>query len=251
MKNLLLVSLTCLVSASFAQDKATPKDPITTDRPDFTESSVVVPYRWLQIESGFTYQASRSAFSFGAPEILARYGFSTRAELRVGLPNYNHMRADKASSYGYGDSYLGIKYQIGPLRNGDDMAIIPAVSIPSNDKNFSSTTLDPEVKLCWSRDLGSEWTVSAMAYGLWTTDTDKPVFVYQQTVSFGKGIADKLAVFMEYAGTFSKIGMPDHVAHVGIVYQPTANTQFDIHGGASVNGQDRSPFIAAGYSIRF
>lgn len=251
MKNLLVLSLTCVVSATFAQSKVTPNDPITTDRPDFTESSVVVPFRWLQIESGFTYQSSKSGFSFGAPEILTRYGFSERAELRVGLPDFNHLRAENSSSFGFGDSYLGLKYQIGPLRNGDNLAIIPAVSIPSNNRNFSSTTLDPEVKLCWSRSLASSWTISAMAYGLWTTDAGKPLFVYQQTVSFGKGIADKLAVFVEYAGTFSRIGVPDHVAHAGIVYQPTPNTQFDIHGGASMNGEDRSPFIAAGYSIRF
>lgn len=247
----ILIPLVGIASMGLAQDKAKPSDPITTDRPDFTESSVVVPKKWLQIESGLTYQGFRSGSVFTGPELLTRYGLSDRSELRLGLPDYGRMRVAGRNRHGFGDTYLGAKFQIGPLKNGDDVAVIPAVSIPSGNANFSSGSTDFELKICWSTSLGAKWTLAAMAYGLWTTNDGDRALVYQQTASFGRELTDKLAMFIEYAGSFQKFGQPDHVAHAGFVYQPSANTQVDIHGGFSMNGPDRTPFIAAGYSIRF
>lgn len=205
-----LLTLTCL---GVAQER------IVTDRPDFTESSLVVPLKRLQLESGFTYQSLR----FSAPELLLRYGLAPRSELRLGLPDY------KSS-----ETYLGAKFQL------DGFALIPAVTL-------SSSSSDPELKICWSTEIGGGWSVASMAYGLWTDRT----FVFQPTVSFGKSLADRVGMFIEYAGTFIRTEQPDHVAHLGFTYQPTPNTQFDINGGFSMNGRDRNPFIAAGYSVRF
>jgi hypothetical protein len=251
MKNkITFLSMLCLVSTALAQEKAKVTEPIVTDRPDFTESSIVVPSRWLQVESGFTYQSFRGSSSFSAPEVLFRYGLSSQSELRLGLPNYNRLRIDGSTTYGFGVTYLGAKFQLGPFKNGDDFALIPAISIPS-DTDFSSGSVDPELKVCWSRDLGSKWSLAMMAYGLWTTEADDRLFIFQPTASFGLELSERLGMFIEYAGSFARTTAPDHVAHVGFAYRPTPDRQFDIHGGFSMNGPDRNPFIAAGYSVRF
>jgi hypothetical protein len=251
MKRITLLSIFALACMAFAQDKAKPTEPIVTDRPDFTESSIVVPLRWLQMESGFTYQSFRGGSSFSAPELLFRYGYASRAELRLGLPDYNRLRADGETFYGFGDTYLGAKFQLGPLPNGDDLALIPAVSLPS-DTDFSSGSVDPELKVCWSRDIGGKWSVAAMAYGLWTTgENEDRIFVFQPTISFGRELTERLGMFIEYAGVFVRQSRPDHIAHLGFAYRPTPKSQFDLHGGIFLNGSDRNPFIAAGYSIRF
>src|SRR5688572_16888449 len=101
-------------------------DPIVTDRPDFTESSVVVPLRRLQLETGFTQSWAAGSKSFTAPEALFRYGIAQKLELRVGLPNWTLQRDGSTSQTGWSDLYLGTKLQLGPTPSGIDAAIIIA-----------------------------------------------------------------------------------------------------------------------------
>jgi hypothetical protein len=250
MKHFLLVFFACQASLVLSQSKAVPEDPIVTDRPDFTESAVVVPFRWFQLETGFTYQNSRSGSVLGLPEALLRYGMCRRTELRLGLPSHGRFSSASLTTTGFSDTYVGVKHQIGPFSDGSDFALIPAVTLPSHDSPFSSGSLDPEIKICWARGIGSKWSLSVMSYGLWTTDASGRVLSFQQTASFGRELSERLGVFFEYAGTFTKRANEEHVAHVGFAYRPTPDQQFDIHGGITMNG-DRSPFIAGGYSVRW
>ncbi|HWI17822.1 MAG TPA: hypothetical protein VNT81_08745, partial [Vicinamibacterales bacterium] len=57
---------------------------IVTDRPDFTESSEVIPARWLQLESGISFEGESLVRGFSAPAALLRIGLGHRAELRLG-----------------------------------------------------------------------------------------------------------------------------------------------------------------------
>jgi hypothetical protein len=248
MKNFLLTLLVCCATSARPQAGAT-IDPIVTDRPDFTESAVVVPLRGFQLESGFTYQNARSASAVGLPELLLRYGMTRQTELRFGLPSYSQVNSAGGTTARFGDGYVGIKHQLGPLPDGSDFALIPALNLPSRNE-FSSGSLDPEIKICWSRSIGSKSSLSLMGYALWTTGTSGRVLSFQQTASFGQELTERLGAFFEYAGTFARAASPEHVAHIGLVYRPTVDQQFDIHGGMTLNG-DRNPFIAGGYSVRW
>lgn len=234
-----------------AQAKAEPTEPIETDRPDFTESAVVVPFRWLQIESGLTYQTARGSRDLSGPEALFRYGFRPKVEMRIGLPDYNVARAGGRRFTGFGDLYLGAKLQLGPLRDGSDLSIIPAVFVPDGNRDFSSGAVDPELKVCYRRDLGGPWGLSVMEYGSLPTVDGRHRFTFQQTASLGRELTERLGMFVEYAGTFSRFDRPEHVAHVGLAYRPSRDSQFDVHGGETLGGSDRRPFVAGGYSMRF
>ncbi|MCZ6506947.1 MAG: hypothetical protein O7A04_02700, partial [Acidobacteria bacterium] len=62
---------------------------LITDRPDFTESAVVVPAGSIQIEGGLTWvDDGGSQGTLSGPEILLRWGLGDRFELRIGLPDY-------------------------------------------------------------------------------------------------------------------------------------------------------------------
>ena len=239
----LFVSALSLIGKAF-------DDPIVTDRPDFTESSSVVPAGTLQIESGLTFQRFPGGSVLSGPELLMRKSVGSKSEVRLGLPDYSLLRANGARAAGWSDIYLGAKFQIGPLANGDGLALIPAISVPSGNDDFSTGSLDPELKVCWSRELNEEWAVSGMLYGLWTTENGRRTGVLQTTLSFGRRLSEKTAAFFEYAGTFQR-SRPDHLAHIGMTFQPDSNRQWDIHAGVPVSGPDRLPFIAAGYSVRY
>jgi hypothetical protein len=74
---------------SAAQTTSSASDPdIVTDRPDITESSIVVPRGSLQVENGLTWTNDHGTTMLDATETLIRLGISTGAELRIVAPNY-------------------------------------------------------------------------------------------------------------------------------------------------------------------
>ena len=78
-----------LLFANTARSQETELTPaIVTDRPDVTESSIVVPKGSLQFENGITWTTDRGNQSVDFAETLVRFGLSTRTELRLVIPNY-------------------------------------------------------------------------------------------------------------------------------------------------------------------
>ncbi len=226
-------------------------EPIATDRPDFTEAAVSVGDGVFQFESGATFQWLEDGRTAGFPELLMRYGVTRLAELRLAIPDYNFSRQAGRPDRGWGDTYVGAKVQVGPFENGDELSLIPAITIPSRDGDYSTYSFDPELKACYSHDLSENWNLSMMGYILWTTIDQDRVASYQQTASFGRGLTDDLSVFFEYAGTYAERERAEHVAHSGFAYRFSVDAQADLHGGFTANGDNREPFIGIGYSRRF
>jgi Putative MetA-pathway of phenol degradation len=118
------------------------QDSIATDRPQITNSSVVVPCGSLQFENGFlaaTPNGGQRGFDF--PETSVRFGVAGKTELRFAVPDYFY-NDDTASGYanGFGDLILGFKQQLGPTR-GFDVSLIPSVSFPTGANRISSQVM--------------------------------------------------------------------------------------------------------------
>jgi hypothetical protein len=226
--------------------------PIVTDRPDFTESSLVVPARSTQIESGFTWTRDSSGDkSLSGPEILARIGMSERLELRLGMPNYNWIDSrGLPQSRGWDDLYLGVKYQLGPTSDGTGLALIPAVFVPVGREGIRSEAVSPELKFVWSRELPADKALSGMIYIAGPEVNGKRVDLLQHTISIGLPVAEKLGMFIEHVLNVSRGAYPSQMLHSGFTYQPRSNTQFDVHFGFGLTPNAPSYFIAGGYSIR-
>jgi hypothetical protein len=239
----LLIALAAL-SPAFADG------PIETDRPDFTEAATVVPRGRLQIESGFTALRQRGARSVGLPETLFRGGVDGRWEWRLGLPSYFDAREGATSLRGFGDTYLGAKFQLGPTKSGLDISLIPAVMLPEGRAGLRSEAATPEIKLCLARDLSEKHTLSAMLYGAWPKEEGRRNATLQSTLSLSTALSERLGAFTEYAGTFARRGDSEHLAHLGLTYQPTSEMQWDIHFGFGNGSGGSSRFIAGGFSIR-
>jgi hypothetical protein len=115
---------------------------IATDRPDITESAIVVPTASLQAENGAAWTGGRHATGFDICQSLLRLGVGDGAELRLALPS----RFEGFS--------LGLKRQLGPV-HGFDIALIMAVSLPVGSTAQTSHRVDPFLKIPWSRDIGT------------------------------------------------------------------------------------------------
>ena len=253
----IVVSLMTLVmpwgSWAWAQESPPTKSPIVTDRPDFTESNQLVRRGALQLESGFTVTHPRGGGrSVGLPELLLRYGAAQGIEWRVGVPGFERVTARGVPTLsGFGDTYLGLKLPLPSLKKGTELALIPAVFIPSGQAGIASEATQPEVKLVWAHGLSEERSLSGMLYVSVPQEEGRRQQRLQHTLSYGLSLAERTAMFIEAVTDLGQGIALTHQLHSGVTFQPDATSQWDIHFGIGLNRHAPHSFVAAGYSIRF
>ena len=221
---------------------------IVTDRPDVTESSIVVPVASLQFENGFAWTSDHGAHAVDLPETLVRLGILARTEFRFVVPN-GLLRSGSAS--GFDDLAIGMKQQLGPLPGGIDLSVIAAVSLPAGSRGVGSGGYDPFVKFPWSKDLARGWSIGGMQSWFWNSDGGRRNDVWEATFYLEKQITQRLDAFTEYAGDYAQRGGPKQLLHFGGAYKLNALNQVDFHFGFGLSHATPNHFFAAGYSVRF
>src|SRR5271170_4031007 len=90
---------------------------ISTDRPQITSSSIVVPCGSLQFENGFQETSAGGQQTYDLPETSIRSGIARKTELRYMVPDYYwNFAAGSGVATGLGDMSLGFKQQLGPVK---------------------------------------------------------------------------------------------------------------------------------------
>jgi hypothetical protein len=239
-----------LLSTNNAWSQETEPTPaIVTDRPDVTESSIVVPKGSLQFENGMTWTKDHGNQSVDFSETLVRFGVSTRMEFRVVTPNYfKDVTGTNAS--GFDDIAVGVKQRLGPLWGHLDLAVIVALSLPTGASRISSHGFDPFIKFPWSKDLAKGWALGGMQSFFWNTRAGRRNLIGEPTLVAEKEISGPWSVFVEYAGDFAQQGSSKQITHFGTAYRITPKQQIDFHLGLGVSPAAPEHFLAVGYSIR-
>jgi hypothetical protein len=234
-----------------AQNTTTVEQPdINTDRPDVTESAVVIPRASLQIENGTTRTLDHGNHSVDFSETLIRLGILSGTELRLDVPNYLNEIAGAGLRSGFGDLSLGIKQQLGPLPGGVDLAVIIAVSFPTGQSGVTSGGYDPFIKFPWSKELKSGWSVGGQQSLFWNTVDGRRNGTWEPTQYLEKQIAKPVDAFVEYAGDYLWRGASRQLLHFGAAYKITPLHQIDFHFGFGLNAATPNHFFAVGYSFR-
>ena len=110
-----LVMFTCLSASAVAADSCpTSADPIATDRPDVTNSSLVVPLGSLQSENGINLSGRDDATLLDATNTRLRLGVAHCLEVLVDVPTYFGVLGGEASS-GWTNVTPAIKWQVSPV----------------------------------------------------------------------------------------------------------------------------------------
>lgn len=252
--NVVLLSVMTGILALHAKAQnceAKSQSPIATDRPQVTNSSVVVPCGSLQFENGFEEISSGGQRSFDLPETSVRFGIFKKTELRLAVPNYffnNNTRTGFAD--GFGDLSLGFKQQFGPTA-GFDVSLIPSLSFPTGANLISSHGYDPSVQLPWSRTLTKNWTAAGMFSLMWPTEATRRNLTGQSSMYFDRQLTPPWDSYIEYSGAFPQRGSPQHVIDFGTAYKPTPHQQLDFHFGFGLSAATPDHSIGFGYSVRF
>ena len=247
--------LGCLGSAAMGRAAGRPAASVpelATDRPDFTDTAIVVPRGSLQLESGFTAgDGDKESRKLDAPEALLRWGIGRRTELRFGPPGFFRIRGGGERAAGFGDTYLGFKQQLGPVWGGLDLSLIPGVSLPTGAGGVTSEGVDPEVKLTWSRELAPPWSVGGSFGFFWPTDAGRHNFTWVPAFEVGRSLGGRWKTFLEYAGGFPARGDSQHLLHHGYTYALTPVSQADLHVGFGLSSGAPGSFFAGGFSARY
>ncbi len=242
-----LATLVCVCATpANAQDLA-------TDRPDFTESAVVIPTHSIQVEGGFTWeQSSSDVRALAGPELLIRWGLTPRIELRLGFPGYlalrNHTDLD-----GFVDSSLGTKLQIVTDAKGWDVAGIVAVSLPTGAESLTSDGWDPGLTVTAAREIWTMWSLGTQLTVESTTEGQHRATNWTGTAVLGTslGSAEVVGLFVELAASVPQYGSSAITFHHGYTWLVRPLFQLDIHAGVGLNDAAPNWLIGAGFGFRW
>jgi hypothetical protein len=203
-------------------------EPIATDRPAVTNSSIVVPVGSVQLENGFLETSSQGQSVVDGPETLVRFGLATRTELRFTVPDYFYNLSTTAGlGSGFGDFAFGLKQQFGPTLGGFDASVIVFLSFPTGAHTASSGGYDPGVQVPWSCALSTKWTAAGMFSVYWLTQGDARNLTGESTFLIDRQLTGPWDAFVEYAGRFPERGGPQHLLHFVTALKVAKRQQID------------------------
>jgi len=250
-KTTTIISTLCGITQLFASQPR----PLSTDRPDATESAYTVDSGAFQFEmeiAAFTRDGGRwTEYTLG--EINAKYGLSDSADLQVVMPFHTNSKAD---GEGFGDMQIRLKYNLWGNDSGDTaLALMPFVKIPTARGDLGNDKFEGGIILPFSFKGPAEWSCGIMGEVDFVADEDGHGYHLETLVSAtaSHAITGNTAGFLEIVGIFSANSSDDMEAYfnTGMTWAMAENWQLD--GGVRVGLTDAStdftPFC--GVSTKF
>jgi len=224
---------------------------LVTDRPDFTESAVVVPAGSLQLEGGATWlDTSEGSELLTGPELLLRWGIAESVELRLIAPDRLWDSAADGID-GFTDVAVGAKVQLARGAAGWDAVMIATAFLPSGDIGLTSDAVDPEVAVAVARDVNSRWSLGAQVTAAWPTIDEDRRLAAGATVVLAAAIGERLVTFFELAAERFEDEPTGILLHHGYTFAVTPTVQLDLHAAAGLNDAAPDLLLGAGFAFRW
>ncbi|MGE3166789.1 MAG: transporter [Planctomycetota bacterium] len=240
-------------------------EPISTDRPDQTESSATVPRGAFQLEMGWSRiendddGVDRSAAR--TTQTLLRIGVVTDFELRLGFDGFLDETVDTAAARGTdsgaGDASVGLKWRfLEEAQWRPEVALLAGVSLPTGE--ISSRRYDPTVRLSLSHTLTERLSLAYNLGVAWESEEDAggsrhTLSATEYTVALGADITSRIGAFVEFFGDagLSRPGGPANSVDAGLVFGLQPNLQLDAAAGVGLSEDADDWFVTVGVSFRF
>jgi hypothetical protein len=226
------------------------KDEISTDRPDVTNSSLVVPTGSLQIENGVNSSARDGSRFVDGTNTRLRAGIANCLEILVDVPTYfANLRGGEGS--GFSDVAPALKWQISPIPGKVDLSAVFGVALPTGSASIAGRGAQPYVQFPWSWELHDGWGLSGMLTEFVRPSEPTSKLVTEATFVIDKKVTERASLFVEYVGDYPVNGSPAHLVNSGGLYRLTPTQQVDFHVAVGLNHNAPSYIVGVGYSVRF
>jgi hypothetical protein len=237
-------------TAVHAGECPTSASEIATDRPDVTNSSLVVPVGSLQSENGINTTGRGSEKTFDGTNSRLRLGVAPCLEFLVDVPNYfGRLKGDADS--GFGNVAPAVKWQFSSLPEPWNLSVTAGAGLPTGSSKIAGPGLQPYLQFPWSYEFGGGWGTSGMLTtfffpsGLANKQTTEATFVLE------KKVTERASLFVEYVGDYPSRGSSVQLFNTGGGYLLTKTQQIDFHIAFGLNRNSPDYIIGLGYSFRF
>jgi len=258
---LCLLFMQMLIITGYAQKETIDieYDAIITDRPDQTESSALVPKRFLQVEIGTFYETlelnniKSKTTTFNTT--LLRYGLLDNLELRVGLSNSeikHEFQGNIVNSKESGFSPLAIGVKIGVT---EEKGVLPEIAFLSHinfpflaSQDFKTKSTGIDFRFSFAHTLNEKSSVGYNLGMAWDGEITTANYVY--TIAYGYSISNKIGAFIEIYGDLPEDSHFNHFWDTGLTYLVSDTIQLDVSGGTGLSKNTQDLYVSTGISFR-
>jgi hypothetical protein len=244
----LILPMVVAAPAAAAEGCTQPSAPIATDRPDVTNSSVVVPVGSLQNENGINVSRHDGADVFDGTNSRYRLGVAPCLEVLIDVPSYVGTFHGPGPS-GFGNVAPAFKWQISPVPGKIDLSLTAGMALPTGARAIAGDGVQPYLQFPWSMELGHNWGISGMVTNFFTPAEPVTKYANQSTFVIEREF-DRSFLFVEYVGGFPVHGATSHLINSGGGYRITDTQQIDFHIGIGINRAAPAYIFGIGYSFR-
>jgi hypothetical protein len=223
-------------------------DAIEADRPDVTNSSLVVPLGSLQNENGINLTRRIGSSAIDGTNSRLRLGVAHCLEVLVDLPDYTRTW-NGAEPSGFSDLAPAIKKQLGPLPGDIDLSATVGLGLPIGSSAVAGRGYQPYLQFPWSRAIGEGWGLSGMLTAFWFPSVPGDRRTLESTLSLEREVGENADLFAEFVGDFRSAGSSQYL-NFGGAYRVTRTQQIDFHTGFGLSDRAPQAFFGIGYSWR-
>jgi hypothetical protein len=239
---------------------------IITDRPDQTESPVLTPTGFFQVEVGSQSEYDDDKVNKINTQstlyntTLWKYGVTKNFELRI-ITEYAADKMQFKSNSDINDTVVRINGW-NPIAVGSKIAlhkergIIPEIGLITHlelpyfgSDNYKPTTLIPRFRFLFAHTLSDRFSFSYNLGAEWEDGSSTSTGIY--TASLGASLIGNLSMFVEAYGFLRENSAADNRLDGGFTYLLNNNVQLDCSGGIGLNDISPDYFISGGISFRF
>jgi hypothetical protein len=247
---------TCIFFIVFVTTCFAQTEKIDTDRPDQTESAVLVPKKWVQFEMGFSKQVNTATENeFQHPTLLSKYGISKRFELRLITTVQTNTDFSnplvKKTNTGLTPVEIGAKIAL-----WEEKKLLPKTSLIFHigiprlaSKYFQADHLAPNFRFTMQHSITKKIGLGYNVGAEWDGVNKEATWIY--TFAPGINLSEKWYGYIEAFGFVSKKNDPEHSLDGGIAYYINPNFKIDLSSGFGISKAAPDWYIAIGGSIRF
>jgi len=245
---LLLYAVAGRASAASGADVCpTSADEIATDRPDVTNSSLVVPLGSLQAENGVDWTVRHGSDSLDGTNTRLRLGVAHCTEFLIDIPNYFGALNGSQPS-GFSDVVLSFKRQL-PVPFGFDLSATAGVGFPSGSNKISGPGYQPYIQFPWSHHITDGWGIEGMFTLFWFPSQSMRNPTFESTIALERELGPFADMFVEYVGDYDH-QQPAQLVDSGGAWRFTQTQQLDFHVGFGLNRSTVDHYFGIGYSLR-